>query len=84
VAEVVAVYVGAAAWVVQMYPSIATSPLSSTLLGVAITAFVFLTFIGFAVRRTNVIESSCLSAVLAYNAWLCGFDQRSFSEPASG
>lgn len=59
------------------------SPLSSTLLGVALTAFLFLTFIGFALRRTNVIESSGLALFIAYNVWLCGFDQHSFSDPAS-
>lgn len=59
------------------------SPLSSTLLGIAITAFIFLTFIGFALRRTNVIESSLLALWLAYNLWLAGFDQKSFSDPAS-
>ena len=56
-------------------------PLSSTLLGVALTAFVFLTLIGFVSRRTNIIESSGLAVVLAYNVWLCGFDQKSFADP---
>lgn len=78
-----AAYVGAASWLVQNYSAIATSPLSSTLLGVALTAFVFLTFIGFALRRTNVIESSALALVLTYNVYLCGFDRRAFSDPAS-
>lgn len=65
----------------QSYPNAASSPLSSTLLGVALTAFVFLTFIGFVLRRTNIIESSGLAVVLAYNVWLCGFDQKSFTDP---
>jgi hypothetical protein len=93
-------YVASGVWIAQSYSAVATSPLSSTLLGVAITAFVFvsyspysrscvthssvqLTFIGFALRRTNVIESSGLALFLAYNVWLCGFDQKSFSDPAS-
>jgi hypothetical protein len=67
----------------KAYPAAASSPLSSTLLGVALTAFVFLTFIGFALRRTNIIESSGLALFLAYNVWLCGFDQTSFSDPSS-
>lgn len=68
---------------VQSYPAAAVSPLSSTLLGVALTAFLFLTIIGFALRRTNIIESSSLLLFLAYNVWLCGIDQASFSDPAS-
>jgi len=76
-------YVASAWWIGAAYPSAASSPLSSTLLGVALTAFVFLTLIGFSMRRTNVIESSALSLVLAYNIWLCGFDISSISDPAS-
>ncbi|KAI0815032.1 hypothetical protein BC629DRAFT_833927 [Irpex lacteus] len=68
-------YVASAWWIVEAYPAAASSPLSSTLLGVAMTAFIFLTIIGFVVRRTNIIESSCLALFLAYNVWLCGFDQ---------
>ncbi|KAH7925211.1 hypothetical protein BV22DRAFT_1065447 [Leucogyrophana mollusca] len=72
------------AWVIVVaYPAAASSPLSSTLLGVALTAFLFLTIIGFRLRRTNIIESSGLALFLAYNVWLCGFDQKSFSDPAS-
>lgn len=67
----------------QSYPTAASSPLSSTLLGVALTAFLFLTLIGFVLRRTNIIESSGLSIFIAYNVWLCGFDQKSFTDPAS-
>ncbi|KIJ68502.1 hypothetical protein HYDPIDRAFT_125106 [Hydnomerulius pinastri MD-312] len=78
-----AAYVIAAWWIVIAYPAAATSPLSSTLLGVALTAFLFLTVIGFRLRRTNIVESSMLSLFLAYNVWLCGFDQTSFSDPAS-
>lgn len=78
-----AAYVTSAWWIVVAYPSAASSPLSSTLLGVALTAFLFLTFIGFGLRRTNIIESSGLALFLAYNVWLCGFDQQSFTDPAS-
>jgi len=68
---------------VKAYPAAATSPLASTLLGVALTAFLFLTIIGFRLRRTNIVESSMLSLFLAYNVWLCGFDQTSLTDPAS-
>ncbi|KAL0576359.1 hypothetical protein V5O48_005618 [Marasmius crinis-equi] len=78
-----ATYVGCAWWIVATYPAAASSPLSSTFLGVAMTALVFLTFIGFYLRRTNIIESSALSLFIAYNVWLCGFDQQSFLEPVS-
>lgn len=78
-----AAYVASAWWIVVAYPAAALSPLSSTLLGVALTAFLFLTFIGFVLRRTNVIESSGLALFIAYNIWLCGFDQQSFTDLGS-
>jgi len=34
-------------------------------------------------RRTNIIESSGLAVFIAYNVWLCGFDQKSFTNPVS-
>ncbi|KZW01992.1 hypothetical protein EXIGLDRAFT_665718 [Exidia glandulosa HHB12029] len=64
-------YVAAAWWIVASYPWTATTPLSSTLLGVALSSLVFLTLIGFALRRTNVIESAGMALFLAYNFWLC-------------
>ena len=67
---------------VQSYPTAASSPLSSTLLGAAVTAFVFLTCIGFVLRRTNVIESSGLALFLAYNVWLCGVNEKSAVDTA--
>lgn len=76
-------YVVSAWWIVAAYPAAAMSPLSATLIGAALTGFLFLTFIGFGLRRTNVIESSGLALFIAYNLWLCGFDQQSFSGPAS-
>ncbi|KAF5312312.1 hypothetical protein D9619_003527 [Psilocybe cf. subviscida] len=76
-------YVASAWWIVDSYPTAASSPLSSTLLGVAITAFLFLSIIGLVVRRTNIIESAGLAVFIAYNVWLCGFDQKSFTDPSS-
>ncbi|KAM6498069.1 hypothetical protein JOM56_006017 [Amanita muscaria] len=76
-------YVISAWWIVESYPTAASSPLSSTLLGVALTTFLFLTFIGFWLRRTNIIESSGLALFIAYNVWLCGFDVKAFLDPAS-
>ncbi|KAF8272907.1 hypothetical protein EI94DRAFT_1776607 [Lactarius quietus] len=76
-------YVVSAWWIFAAYPAAAMSPLSATLIGAALTGFLFLTFIGFGLRRTNVIESSGLALFIAYNLWLCGFNQQSFSGPAS-
>jgi len=77
------VYVGSAWWMVASYPAAAASPLSATLLGSALTTFVFLTFIGFSLRRTNVIESSAMALFLAYNIWLCGSDMSFVSDYAT-
>ncbi|TRM60198.1 hypothetical protein BD626DRAFT_137113 [Schizophyllum amplum] len=68
-------YVVSAWWYVSSYPAAATSPLSATLLGVAPATLFFLTFIGFTLRRTNIIESAGMALFLAYNVWLCGYDQ---------
>ncbi|PIL31887.1 hypothetical protein GSI_06591 [Ganoderma sinense ZZ0214-1] len=76
-----AAYVTSSFWIVVSYPATADSPLSSTLLGVALTTVIFLTFIGFALRRTNVIESSCLALIVAYNIWLCGVDDALVLDP---
>ena len=46
------------------------------------TTLIFLTFIGFALRRTNVIETSCLALIVAYNVWLCGVDDALVLDPA--
>ncbi|GBE78001.1 hypothetical protein BKA93DRAFT_842530 [Sparassis latifolia] len=78
-----AAYVISAWWIVIAFPAAALSPLSSTLLGVALTTLIFLTLIGFVMRRTNIIESSGVALFLAYNVWLCGFDQRSTWDAAS-
>ncbi|KAH9944317.1 uncharacterized protein BXZ73DRAFT_87235 [Epithele typhae] len=76
-----AAYVASAWWIVVSYPATADSPLSSTLLGVAMTTLCFLIFIGFALRRTNVIETSCMALIVAYNVWLCGVDDALVLDP---
>jgi len=78
-----AAYVISASWVVMSYPAAADSPLASTSLGSAVTSFIFLTFIGLALRRTNIIESSALALFVAYNIWLSGFGKHSISDSAS-
>ncbi|KIY52697.1 hypothetical protein FISHEDRAFT_34746, partial [Fistulina hepatica ATCC 64428] len=66
-------YVIAAWWIVFAYPMAAASPLAATLVGIALTGFVFLSLIGFFLRRTNIIESAALAIFIAYNIWLAGF-----------
>jgi len=61
----------------KAYPDAAVSPFTATLLGASIASLFFLTVIGFALRRTNVIESAGLALFLAYNVWLCGYDETS-------
>lgn len=78
-----AAYVTSAWWLAVSFSAAASSPLAATLLGSAVTAFVFLTCIGFVLRRTNVIESSALALFLAYNVWLCDSNQKSFADPAA-
>jgi len=65
-------YVASATWIYICFSITASSPASAVLLGVAITCLVFLTLIGFMMRRTNVIESAGLALYLSYNLWLCG------------
>lgn len=69
-----AAYVASATIIVLAYPAAAISPFSASLLGASVTSLLFLTLIGFGLRRTNVIESAGLALFLAYNVWLCGFD----------
>ncbi|KAF8499445.1 hypothetical protein JB92DRAFT_2981410 [Gautieria morchelliformis] len=69
-----AAYVGSATIIVLAYPAAAISPFSASLLGASVATLIFLTLIGFGVRRTNVIESAGLALFLAYNVWLCGYD----------
>ncbi|KAJ6621694.1 hypothetical protein B0H10DRAFT_1789541 [Mycena sp. CBHHK59/15] len=78
-------YVSSAWWIVASYPAAASSPLASTLLGVALCTFFFLSCIGFVLRRTNVVESSGLALFIAYNVWLCGLgsDKNSVFDSAS-
>jgi hypothetical protein len=44
--------------VTQTFPSATTSSFPAFLLGSALTAVVFLSLIGFSLRRTNVLETS--------------------------
>ncbi|KAF7310870.1 hypothetical protein HMN09_00630100 [Mycena chlorophos] len=59
-------------WIIVSYGAAASSPLASTLVGAALCAWLFLSLIGFSLRRTNVIESSGVLLCLAYNLYMCG------------
>ncbi|KAJ7071077.1 hypothetical protein C8F01DRAFT_1108995 [Mycena amicta] len=67
-----ATYVVSFWWIVASYSAAASSPLASTLVGAALCAWLFLSCIGFSLRRTNVIESSGMALFVAYNLWMCG------------
>ncbi|EKD01542.1 hypothetical protein A1Q2_04103 [Trichosporon asahii var. asahii CBS 8904] len=53
--------------VVWAFPS---TPFPAFLLGAALAAVFFLSFIGFSLRRTNVLETSLVLFYVAYSAWL--------------
>jgi hypothetical protein len=67
-------YVGASAWVVLSFADAASTPMTAMLFGCALTSLLFLTGIGFNMRRTNVVESSGVALILAYNIWQCTDD----------
>ncbi|KAF8521321.1 hypothetical protein JB92DRAFT_3141257 [Gautieria morchelliformis] len=69
-----AAYVGSVTIIILAYPAAAISPFSASFLGASVATLIFLTLIGFGVRRTNIIESAGLALFLAYNVWLCGYD----------
>jgi ICE2 len=67
-------YVGAAAWLLSTFAGAASTPIAAVLFGCAVTSLIFLTGIGFSLRRTNVVESSGVALFLAYNVWQCTND----------
>ena len=67
-------YVGAAAWLLSAFADAASTPITAMLFGCAVTSLIFLTGIGFSLRRTNVVESSGVALFLAYNVWQCTND----------
>lgn len=58
--------------IVWSFPS---APMPAFLLGAALTATLFLSFIGFSLRRTNVLETSLVLFYVAYSAWLSGAER---------
>lgn len=58
--------------VISAFPAV---PLPAFLLGAALTATLFLSMIGFSLRRTNVLETSLVLFYVAYSAWLSGAER---------
>lgn len=67
-------YVAAAAWFFISFADAASTPMTAMLFGCALTSLLFLTGIGFNLRRTNVVESSGVALILSYNIWQCTDD----------
>ncbi|KAG8817570.1 hypothetical protein FRC17_011170 [Serendipita sp. 399] len=67
-------YVASFAWVFLSFADAASTPVTAMLFGCALTSLLFLTGIGFNMRRTNVVESSGVALILAYNIWQCTDD----------
>lgn len=62
------VYCAGLAGVAWVFPTFSSLP--AFLLGVALTTVVFLSLIGFTLRRTNVLETSLVFVYVVYSAWL--------------
>lgn len=55
----------------ETFPSL---PFPAFLLGAALTAVLFLSLIGFSLKRTNVLETSLVFVYVVYSAWLSGVE----------
>lgn len=63
------IYSGGLWLVIYAFPK---TTLPAFLLGAALASTVFLSLIGFSLRRTNVLETSLVLLYVAYSAWLSG------------
>ncbi|WVQ82584.1 hypothetical protein IAT38_004714 [Cryptococcus sp. DSM 104549] len=68
------VYCAGLAGVIKIFPPSSTSSFPAFLLGAALTAVLFLSLIGFTLRRTNVLETSLVFVYVVYSAWLSGVE----------
>ncbi|WVR03178.1 hypothetical protein IAU60_000169 [Kwoniella sp. DSM 27419] len=68
------VYCAGLAGIVKTFPLSPESSFPAFLLGAALTAVLFLSMIGFSLRRTNVLETSLVFVYVAYSAWLSGVE----------
>ncbi|CED84393.1 ICE2 [Phaffia rhodozyma] len=62
-------------------PPPTTSPYPSFLLGIVLSTTLFLTIVGFRLRRTNVVESALVLAYVAWSVWLLE-EEGGWSRPA--
>lgn len=58
-------------------------PFPAFLLGAALTAVLFLSLIGFSLKRTNVLETSLVFVYVVYSAWLSGVEAEMPSSAAT-
>ncbi|WVO20710.1 uncharacterized protein IAS62_002009 [Cryptococcus decagattii] len=65
------VYCAGLAGIIKTFPSL---PFPAFLLGAALTAVLFLSLIGFTLKRTNVLETSLVFVYVVYSAWLSGVE----------
>nr|KIR48550.1 hypothetical protein I312_02400 [Cryptococcus bacillisporus CA1280] len=65
------VYCAGLAGIIKTFPSL---PFPAFLLGAALTAVLFLSLIGFSLKRTNVLETSLVFVYVVYSAWLSGVE----------
>ncbi|KAL7418172.1 ICE2-domain-containing protein [Mrakia frigida] len=79
------VYVGSFWALIRIFPpSPLSSPYPPFLLGIALTTTLFLTLIGFRLRRTNFVETALVFAYVIWSVWLLdvesGSKKREFGE----
>ncbi|WWC67206.1 uncharacterized protein I206_101113 [Kwoniella pini CBS 10737] len=68
------VYCAGLAGVIKAFPLSSENTLPAFLLGCALTCVLFLSLIGFTLRRTNVLETSLVFVYVVYSAWLSGVE----------
>ncbi|WVF66666.1 hypothetical protein IAT40_001407 [Kwoniella sp. CBS 6097] len=68
------VYCAGLAGVIKAFPLSPESSFPAFLLGSTLTAVLFLSLIGFSLRRTNVLETSLVFVYVVYSAWLSGVE----------
>ncbi|WVW81372.1 hypothetical protein I302_103364 [Kwoniella bestiolae CBS 10118] len=68
------VYCAGLAGIIKAFPLSNENSLPAFLLGCALTSVLFLSLIGFTLRRTNVLETSLVFVYVVYSAWLSGVE----------
>ncbi|WWD06237.1 hypothetical protein V865_004323 [Kwoniella europaea PYCC6329] len=68
------VYCAGLAGIIKAFPLSPENSFPAFLLGCALTSVLFLSLIGFTLRRTNVLETSLVFVYVVYSAWLSGVE----------